>query len=120
MMPLCLNSLFWKHSESAGFDANKGRISGKLNNFDYKKNTLYSEDKVKRFYWTSGIIHNKLSNSAVSNAQALWKSRKNSAVSNYIWAFTNGTPIINDPKALIKYLPLYFLTPVQRFKKAWF
>jgi hypothetical protein len=47
------------------------------------------------------------------------KSRKNLAVFN-IWAFTNGTPIIN-PKALIEVpATTHFLTPLTDLKKAWF
>jgi hypothetical protein len=50
MMPLFKDSLKRKHSESAGFDANKGRISGERSTIStIKKMTLYSEDKVKRF-----------------------------------------------------------------------
>jgi 3-methyladenine DNA glycosylase Tag len=49
--------------------------------------------------------------SAVSNAIAFMKSRRIWQFSNYIWAFTNGTPIINT-KTLIEVPSLAFLTPL--------
>jgi hypothetical protein len=56
---------------------NKGRISGKHLTISTKK-IVYSEDKI--FYWTQESFATKKVRSAVSNAIAFMKSRKNLAV----------------------------------------
>ncbi|RZJ51385.1 MAG: DNA-3-methyladenine glycosylase I [Chryseobacterium sp.] len=68
--------------------------------FDYKKIANYSEDKIEELLENTGIIRNKLKiRSAVTNAQAFIKIQEEfGSFSNYIWKFTNGKPIINNPK----------------------
>jgi DNA-3-methyladenine glycosylase I len=91
---------------------NKGRISGKHLTISTIKNSPLFRRQDQALLLDAGIIRNKLKvRSAVTNAIAFMKSRKNLAVF-YIWAFTNGTPIINH-KTLIEYPPLaHFLTPL--------
>jgi DNA-3-methyladenine glycosylase I len=73
-----------------------------FDNFDYKKIALYSEDKIQALLLDVGIIRNKLKvRSAISNAQAFMNVQEEfGSFSKYIWAFTNGAPIINHPKTL--------------------
>jgi DNA-3-methyladenine glycosylase I len=73
-----------------------------FDNFDYKKIALYSEDKVQELLLDAGIIRNKLKvRSAVSNATAFMMIQEEfGSFSKYIWNFTNGKPIINNPKTL--------------------
>jgi DNA-3-methyladenine glycosylase I len=73
-----------------------------FDNFDYKKIALYPEDKVQALLLDAGIIRNKLKvRSAVSNAQAFMMIQEEfSSFSKYIWNFTDGKPIINNPKTL--------------------
>ena len=73
-----------------------------FDNFDYKKIALYSEDKIQALLLDAGIIRNKLKvRSAVSNAIAFMNVQEEfGSFSKYIWAFTNGAPIINHPKTL--------------------
>ncbi|WP_367755456.1 DNA-3-methyladenine glycosylase I [Flavobacterium sp. WC2430] len=70
--------------------------------FDYKKIANYSEDKIQELLLDSGIIRNKLKvRSAVSNAQAFIKIQEEfGTFSKYIWRFTDGKPIVNNPKTL--------------------
>lgn len=71
-------------------------------NFDYKKIAQYPEDKIQELLLDAGIIRNKLKvRSAVSNAIAFIEIQKEfGSFSAYIWKFTNGKPIINNPKTL--------------------
>jgi DNA-3-methyladenine glycosylase I len=73
-----------------------------FDNFDYTKIARYSEDKIQELLLDAGIIRNKLKvRSAVSNAQAFMMIQKEfGSFSKYVWAFTNGVPIINHPKTL--------------------
>jgi DNA-3-methyladenine glycosylase I len=73
-----------------------------FDNFDYKKIALYPEDKIEALLLDAGIIRNKLKvRSAVSNAQAFMTIQEEfGSFSKYIWAFTNGAPIINHPKTI--------------------
>jgi DNA-3-methyladenine glycosylase I len=73
-----------------------------FDNFDYKKIALYPEDKVQALLLDAGIIRNKLKvRSAVSNAQAFMMIQEEfGSFSKYIWNFTDGKPIINNPKTL--------------------
>jgi len=70
--------------------------------FDYKKIAKYTEDKIQELLLDSGIIRNKLKvRSAVSNAQAFIKIQEEfGSFSKYIWGFTDGKPIVNNPKTL--------------------
>jgi DNA-3-methyladenine glycosylase I len=70
--------------------------------FDYKKIAQYSEDKIQELLLNAGIIRNQLKiRSAVSNAIEFLKVQQEfGSFSDYIWQFTNGKPIINNPKTL--------------------
>ncbi len=68
--------------------------------FDYKKIALYNEIKIQELLLDAGIIRNQLKiRAAVSNALAFIKVQEEfGSFSNYIWAFVNGKPIINNLK----------------------
>lgn len=72
-----------------------------FDHFDYKKIANYTEDKIESLLDDTGIIRNKLKiRSAVTNAQAFIKVQEEfGSFSEYIWKFTNGKPILNNPKA---------------------
>lgn len=71
-----------------------------FDHFDYKKIANYTEDKIESLLDDTGIIRNKLKiRSAVTNAQAFIKVQEEfGSFSEYIWKFTNGKPILNNPK----------------------
>jgi DNA-3-methyladenine glycosylase I len=71
-----------------------------FDHFDYKKIAQYPEEKIESLLQNPGIIRNKLKiRAAVSNAQAFMKVQEEfGSFSNYIWKFTNGKPIDNQPK----------------------
>lgn len=73
-----------------------------FDNFDYKKIAHYPEEKIESLLQDSGIIRNKLKiRATVSNAQAFMKVQEEfGTFSEYIWKFTNGKPINNNPKTL--------------------
>jgi len=70
--------------------------------FDYKIVANYSEDKIQELLLDAGIIRNKLKvRAAVSNAIAFMKVQEEfGSFSKYIWNFTDGKPIDNNPKTL--------------------
>ncbi|MDA6071187.1 DNA-3-methyladenine glycosylase I [Flavobacterium sp. AC] len=70
--------------------------------FDYKKIANYTEEKIESLLQDSGIIRNKLKiRATISNAHAFMKVQDEfGSFSDYIWKFTNGKPINNNPKSL--------------------
>jgi DNA-3-methyladenine glycosylase I len=70
--------------------------------FDYKKVALFSEEKIQELLLDAGIIRNQLKiRAAVANAIAFMKIQDEfGTFSKYIWNFTNGKPIDNNPKTL--------------------
>lgn len=70
--------------------------------FDYKKVAKYDESKIQELMLDAGIIRNQLKiRAAVSNAIAFMEVQKEfGSFSNYIWKFTDGKPIDNQPKTL--------------------
>jgi DNA-3-methyladenine glycosylase I len=70
--------------------------------FDYKKIALYSEDKVQELLQDAGIIRNKLKvRGTISNAIAFMEVQQEfGSFSKYIWEFTGGKPVDNNPKAM--------------------
>lgn len=70
--------------------------------FDYKKIAKYRTKEIERLMQDSGIIRNGLKiKGTISNAQAFMEVQKEfGSFSNYIWGFTNGKPIDNNPKTL--------------------
>lgn len=70
--------------------------------FDYLKVALYSEDKIQELMQNASIIRNQLKiRSAVSNALSFIKIQEEfGSFSNYIWAFADNKPIVNNPNTL--------------------
>lgn len=73
-----------------------------FDNFDYQKIANYSEEKIQELLLDAGIIRNKLKvYSSVTNAQNFIKIQEEfGSFSTYIWGFTDGKPIDNNPKTL--------------------
>ncbi len=73
-----------------------------FSDFDYKEVAKYSEDKIQELLQNAGIIRNQLKiRGAVANAIAFMEVQKEfGSFSNYIWKFTDGKPIDNNPKTL--------------------
>jgi DNA-3-methyladenine glycosylase I len=73
-----------------------------FDDFDYKKITQYDEDKVQELLQDAGIIRNKLKvRGTISNAIAFMEVQKEfGSFSKYIWGFTDGKPLDNNPKGL--------------------
>lgn len=70
--------------------------------FDYTKIAHYQEDKIQELLENDGIIRNQLKiRATVSNAIAFMKVQEEfGSFSNYIWNFTEGKPIENNPKTM--------------------
>jgi DNA-3-methyladenine glycosylase I len=73
-----------------------------FDDFDYKKVALYTENKIQELLLDAGIIRNQLKiRAAVSNAAAFMKVQEEfGSFSTYIWAFTAGQPLQNNPQSL--------------------
>ena len=73
-----------------------------FDNFNYKKIAQYSDVKIEELMQNSGIVRNKLKILAtITNAQKFMEVQKEfGSFSNYIWAFVDGKPIINQPNTL--------------------
>ena len=73
-----------------------------FNNFDYKKISHYSDEKLEELRLDAGIIRNKLKiKAAKTNASAFIEVQKEfGTFSKYIWGFVNGKPIQNNFKLL--------------------
>ena len=73
-----------------------------FNNFDYKKISHYSDDKLEELRLDVGIIRNKLKiKAAKTNAIAFIEVQKEfGTFSKYIWGFVDGNPIQNNLKSL--------------------
>lgn len=77
-----------------------------FDNFDYKKVSAYTEDKIQELLQDAGIIRNQLKiRAAVSNAIAFMKVQDEfGSFSKYIWEFTEGKPI-NNKRQTLKEVP---------------
>jgi len=73
-----------------------------FNNFDYKKISNYSDNKLKELRLDTGIIRNKLKiKAAKTNAIAFIEVQKEfGTFSKYIWGFVDGEPIQNNFNSL--------------------
>ena len=73
-----------------------------FDHFDYLKVALYSEKKIQELMQNAGIIRNQLKiRAAVTNASSFIKIQVEfGSFSNYIWAFTDNKPIVNNPNTL--------------------
>lgn len=82
-----------------------------LDNFDYKKISNYSEEKIQELLQDPGIIRNKLKvRATVSNAQAFMNVQEEfGSFSKYIWGFTEGKSIQNK---VVNYKQAPATTPI--------
>ena len=73
-----------------------------FDHFDYKTIALYNEEKIQELLLDAGIIRNQLKiRATVTNAIAFMKVQEEfGSFSSYIWGFTDGKPIKNNPKTL--------------------
>jgi DNA-3-methyladenine glycosylase I len=64
-----------------------------FDNFDVEKMAAYDDKKISELLQNSGIIRNKLKiNAAINNAKLVLKL---SSLSDFIWKYVDGKPIIN-------------------------
>jgi DNA-3-methyladenine glycosylase I len=70
--------------------------------FNYKKIAQYGDAEIERLMQDAGIIRNGLKiKGTITNAIAFMETQKEfGSFSNYIWGFTDGNPIDNNPKTL--------------------
>ena len=70
--------------------------------FNYKKIAQYGDAEIERLMQDAGIIRNGLKiKGTISNAIAFMETQKEfGSFSNYIWGFTDGKSIDNNPKTL--------------------
>jgi DNA-3-methyladenine glycosylase I len=70
--------------------------------FNYKKIAQYGDAEIERLMQDTGIIRNGLKiKGTITNAIAFMEIQKEfGSFSNYIWDFTDGKPIDNNPKTL--------------------
>ena len=82
--------------------------------FDVKKVAKFDEKKVEALMQDEGIIRNRLKvHAAINNAKLFMKVQKEfESFDKYIWGFTGGKPIVNNPKTLRD------LTPTTDISKA--
>ncbi|MXO33412.1 DNA-3-methyladenine glycosylase I [Apibacter sp. B3889] len=68
-----------------------------FDNFDYKKISQYTQEKMDRLLLNEGVIRNKLKiKAATINAQKYMDVQNEfGSFSNYLWNFVNHTPICN-------------------------
>ncbi|WP_297984564.1 DNA-3-methyladenine glycosylase I [uncultured Chryseobacterium sp.] len=73
-----------------------------FDNFDYRKISTYSDDKVEELMQNRGIIRNRMKIVAtINNAKRFMEVQKEfGSFSKYIWEFVEGTPIINHHESL--------------------
>lgn len=71
-----------------------------FDNFEVQKVANYTDKDVKRLLVDKGIIRNKLKiKSAIKNAKIFVKIQKEfGSFSEYMWAYTNHKPIVNNYK----------------------
>jgi DNA-3-methyladenine glycosylase I len=70
-----------------------------FDDFDIEKISKYDENKTLELMQNEGIVRNKLKiNAAIINAQAVLKLAENGrSLSDFIWNYVDGNPIINHP-----------------------
>ena len=70
--------------------------------FNYKKIAQYGDAEIERLMQDAGIIRNGLKiKGTITNAIAFMETQKEfGSFSNYIWGFTDGKSIDNNPKTL--------------------
>ncbi|MGC4129086.1 MAG: DNA-3-methyladenine glycosylase I [Bergeyella sp.] len=73
-----------------------------LDSFNYKKIAKYDDKKVEELFQNPGIVRNRLKVLAtITNAQKFMEIQKEfGSFSKYMWNFTGGKPIDNQPETL--------------------
>jgi len=73
-----------------------------FDNFDAKKIAKYDAKKIEQLMLNEGIIRNRLKiQSTIGNAKAFLEVQKEfGSFDAYIWQFTNGKKIVNQPKEM--------------------
>ncbi len=73
-----------------------------FDNFDARKISKYSSDKVSRLLANPEIVRNRLKiNAAITNAKAFLRVQKEfGSFDDYIWQFVNGRPVQNSWKRI--------------------
>lgn len=67
-----------------------------FDDFNPEKIAIYSEPKIHTLLQDSGIIRNQRKvRAAVKNAQAYLALREEQTLSDYLWAYVDGQPILN-------------------------
>lgn len=71
-----------------------------FDDFDYKKISVYSEEKVQQLMQDTGIVRNELKiRASIANARAFEQIQKEwGSFSAYIWNFVDGQPVQNKLK----------------------
>jgi DNA-3-methyladenine glycosylase I len=80
----------------------RDNFSKAFDQFNYKKIAQYGDAEIERLMQDAGIIRNGLKiKGTITNAIAFMEIQKEfGSFSNYIWGFTDGKPIDNNPKTL--------------------
>jgi DNA-3-methyladenine glycosylase I len=73
-----------------------------FNGFDYVRIARYRETKIASLLRDPGIVRNRLKvRGTVTNARAFLGIRdEHGSFSDYLWAFVDGHPVINQPRSL--------------------
>ncbi len=73
-----------------------------LDGFDPTKVARYQEDKILALLDDAGIVRNRLKvRGTVTNAQAfLTTADEHGSFAEYLWAWVDGTPIVNRPRTM--------------------
>lgn len=72
-----------------------------FSNWDPQKIAKYTDKDLERLRADEGIIRNRLKiNATISNAQAYLSLKKEISLSDFLWNYVDGTPIINKFKTL--------------------
>ena len=73
-----------------------------LDGFDPAKVARYQEDKILALLDDAGIVRNRLKvRGTVTNAQAfLTTAGEHGSFAEYLWAWVDGTPIVNRPRTM--------------------
>jgi len=69
--------------------------------WDIKRIAKYGDKDIKRLLADVGIIRNKLKvHAVIQNANAYLEMTETQSLSDFLWAYVDGTPIMNNPKTM--------------------
>lgn len=70
--------------------------------FDIKKVAKFDDKKIEALMQDEGIIRNRLKiHAAINNANRMMEVQKEfGSFDKYIWSFTGGKPLVNEPKTM--------------------